>query len=284
MTMKGRAAGLCTAVVVLAGSCIVGSEPAWAATQLPRYDHVVIVVDENHTASDIIGDKSAPFINSLAAGGALMTQPFAVTHPSEPNYLALFAGDTFHLSSNACPLNFGNAPNLASELMAAGYSFGGYAEGLPAAGSPVCSAGKYARKHAPWLNFTNVPASVSLPMSAFTGDGTLPTVSFVVPDLNNDMHDGSVAAGDSWLAAHLSGYANWARANNSLLIVTWDEDDESGNNQVPTIFYGAGIRPGVYEQQISHYNVLSTIEQLYGLPKTGLAASAPAIAGIWSGG
>ena len=282
--MKRVIAGVLTAMVALAESCIAGPEQAWAAAQLPRYDHVVIVVEENHSASSIIGDKSAPFINSLAAGGALMAQSFAVTHPSEPNYLAIFAGDTFGLGSNACPLNFGNAPNLASELIAAGYTFGGYAEGLPAAGSSVCSAGKYARKHAPWLNFTNVPASVSLPMSAFTGDGTLPTVSVVVPDLNNDMHDGSVAAGDSWLETHLSGYANWAKANNSLLIVTWDEDDESGNNQVPTIFYGAGIRPGIYEQQISHYNVLSTIEQIYGLPKTGLAASAPAITGIWSGG
>jgi len=284
MPMRSRLTALGAASAVVAGCSIAIAGPVSAATQLPTYARVVLVVEENRTASDIIGDKSAPFINSLAAGGALMAQSFAVTHPSEPNYLAIFAGDTFGLGSNACPLNFGNAPNLASELIAAGYTFGGYAEGLPAAGSSVCSAGKYARKHAPWLNFTNVPASVSLPMSAFTGDGTLPTVSVVVPDLNNDMHDGSVAAGDSWLETHLSGYANWAKANNGLLIVTWDEDDESGNNQVPTIFYGAGIRPGTYEQQISHYNVLSTIEQIYGLPKTGLAASAPAIAGIWSGG
>ena len=282
--MKGAIAGLLTAMVALAESCITGAEPAWAATQLPRYDHVVIVVEENHTAASIIGDKAAPFINSLAAGGALMTRSYAVAHPSEPNYLALFAGDTFGMHSDACPVDYGNAPNLASELLASGRTFGGYAEGLPAAGSSVCSAGRYARKHAPWLNFTNVPAAVSMPVSAFTGDGALPTVSFVIPDLDDDMHDGSVATGDGWLAAHISSYANWAKANNSLLIVTWDEDDESGDNRIPTIFYGAGIRPGTYEQQISHYNVLSTVEQVYGLSKTGLAASAPAIAGIWSRG
>jgi len=282
--MANRVTAMGVALAVVVGCSVAAVGPASAATQLPSYARVVIVVEENHAASEIIGDKSAPFINSLAAGGALMTQSFAVTHPSEPNYLALFAGNTFGVTSDACPVDFGNAPNLASELFAAGLTFGGYAEGLPAPGSPVCSAGKYARKHAPWLNFTNVPAGVSMPLSAFTGDGALPTVSFVVPDLNNDMHDGSVAAGDSWLATHLAGYANWARANNSLLIVTWDEDDESGNNRIPTIFYGAGIRPGTYSQPISHYNVLSTVEQIYGLPKTGLAASAPPVAGIWAGG
>ena len=279
--MTSRLTALGSVLSIAAGFGMVAAAPISAATQLPSYAHVVIVVEENHTASAIIGDKSAPFINSLATGGALMTQSFAVAHPSEPNYLALFAGDTFGVTSNACPVDFGNAPNLASKLLAAGLTFGGYAEGLPAPGSTVCSAGKYARKHAPWLNFSNVPAGVSVPLSAFTGDGTLPTVSFVVPDLTNDMHDGSVATADSWLATHLSGYANWARANNSLLIVTWDEDDESANNRIPTIFYGAGIRPGSYDQPISHYNVLSTVEQIYGLPRTGLAAMAPVISGIW---
>jgi len=120
---------------------------AWAAVQLPRYDHIVIVVEENHAAAQIIGNKSAPFINALAADGALMTQSYAVAHPSQPNYLALFAGDTFGVNSDACPLALGPAPNLAAELLAAGYSFGGFAEDLPAVGSTVCSAGKYARKH-----------------------------------------------------------------------------------------------------------------------------------------
>jgi hypothetical protein len=126
---------------------LAGRGPAWAAVQLPRYDHIVIVVEENHAASQIVGNKSAPFINALAANGALMTQSYAVAHPSQPNYLALFAGDTFGVNSDACPLALGPAPNLAAELLAAGYSFGGFAEDLPAVGSTVCSAGKYARKH-----------------------------------------------------------------------------------------------------------------------------------------
>ena len=138
-----------------------------AAGVLPTPSHVVIVIEENRSQANIIGNKSAPFINALAAGGALMAQSFAETHPSEPNYLALFAGDTFGVTKDACPVNAGAAPNLASELLAAGYTFGGYAEDLPAVGSPVCSAGKYARKHVPWTNFSNVPPANSVPFSAF---------------------------------------------------------------------------------------------------------------------
>ena len=254
-----------------------------AAAAIPQPSHVVIVVEENKSEGRIIGNKSAPFITALAAGGANMTESFAETHPSEPNYLALFAGNTFGVTKDLCPVNGGAAPNLASELLAAGYTFVGFSEGLPAAGSPACSAGKYARKHVPWANFTNVPAANSLPFSAFPAGNyaNLPTVSFVIPNNDDNMHDGSIAQADTWLNRQLSGYANWAAANNSLLIVTFDEDDDSGRNQIPTVIYGAHVRPGQYSEQINHYNVLSTVEQMYGLPKTGNAANAAPIATIW---
>ena len=254
-----------------------------AAAALPQPAHVVIVVEENRSEGNIIGSKSTPFISALAANGANMAQSFAETHPSEPNYLALFAGSTFGLTKDACPVDGGNTPNLASELLAAGYTFIGYAEGLPAVGSTVCSAGKYARKHVPWANFTNVPPTNSLPFSAFPmgNYANLPTVSFVIPNNDDNMHDGSIAQGDAWLSRQLSDYANSAVANNSLLIVTWDEDDGGPRNQIPTVIYGAHVQPGTYNEQISHYNVLSTLEQMYGLPKTGNAANAAPIATIW---
>jgi phosphatidylinositol-3-phosphatase len=254
-----------------------------AAAALPQPAHVVIVVEENRSEGNIIGSKSTPFITALAANGANMAQSFAETHPSEPNYLALFAGSTFGVTKDACPVNGGAVPNLGSELLAAGYTFIGYAEGLPAVGSTVCSAGKYARKHVPWANFTNVPAANSLPFSAFPmgNYASLPTVSFVIPNNDDNMHDGSIAQGDAWLSRELSGYANWAVANNSLLVVTWDEDDGGPRNQIPTVIYGAHVQPGSYSEPISHYSVLSTCEQMYGLPKTGNAANAAPIATIW---
>ena len=257
------------------------------AAAVPTPAHVVIVVEENRSQTNIIGNKSAPFINQLAANGAMMTQSFAEVHPSEPNYYALFAGSTLGVKENVCPVNGGNTPNLGSELLTAGYTFVGFAESLPAVGSPACSAGKYARKHVPWASFTNIPGSHSLPFSAFPAPGnpqnyaTLPTVALVIPNLDDDMHDGSIAQGDVWLYQNLSRYASWARANNSLLILTWDEDDNTPRNQIPTVFYGANVRPGAYSEPISHYNVLSTLEAMYGLPKLGYAASAPAITGIW---
>jgi hypothetical protein len=264
---------------------VAGPVPVAAAQSLPAPAHIVIVVEENKPDSAVVGSKSAPYLNALANAGANMAQSFAETHPSEPNYLALFSGNTFGLTSDACPVNAGAAPNVASELLAAGYTFGGFSEDLPAVGSTACSAGKYARKHAPWANFTNVPAANSVPFSAFnnrTDYASLPTVSFVIPNLDNDMHDGTVSQADTWLYNNLSRYANWAVANNSLLIITFDEDDGGSKNQIPTIIYGAHVRPGTYSEPISHYNVLSTIEEMYGLPKSGQAANAPAISDIWA--
>jgi phosphatidylinositol-3-phosphatase len=259
----------------------------FAAAAVPTPAHIVIVVEENRSQNNIIGSKSAPYINQLAANGAMMAQSFGEVHPSEPNYFALFAGSTLGLKDDVCPVNGGTTPNLGSQLLAAGYTFAGFAESLPAVGSTTCSAGKYARKHVPWASFTNIPSSRSLPFSAFPAPGnpqnyaSLPTVSFVIPNLDNDMHDGSIAQGDRWLYQNLSPYVNWAKTNNSLLILTWDEDDYTQHNQIPTIFYGANVKPGTYSEPISHYNVLSTLEQMYGLPKLGLATRAPAITDIW---
>ena len=253
-----------------------------AAASVPRPRHTVLVVFENHAFDEIIGNTQAPFINRLAADGALLTASYAVTHPSEPNYLALFSGGTHGVTSDQCPTSI-RAPNLAADLLAARLTFTGYAEDLPAQGSTVCGQGNYARKHAPWTDFTDVPRSASQPFSRFpAGDfAALPTVSFVVPNLCDDMHDCSVATGDSWLRAHLGGYARWAMSHDSLLIVTWDEDDGSQANRIATIFVGQQVAPGRYGKPVDHYNVLRTIEQAYGLPQDGQAADHYPITWIW---
>ena len=226
---------------------------------------------------------AAPFINQLAGRGALFTRSYAITHPSEPNYLALFSGSTQGVADDSCPHGFA-APNLAASLIAAGSSFAGYAEDLPGTGSPACSQGEYARKHVPWTNFSNVPASVSQPFTRWpAGDfARLPTVSFVIPNLCHDMHDCSVAAGDAWLRAHIGGYADWATSHDSLLILTWDEDDGSPGNQVPTILAGQLVRTGRYAEPITHYSVLATIEAAYGLPPDAQAAAARPITYVWA--
>jgi hypothetical protein len=259
------------------------ASPARAANGVPRPDHVVIAIFENKKANSIFGNSQAPYINSLANAGAKFTQSFAIEHPSEPNYLDLFSGSNQGVTDDSCPHTF-STDNIGAELIGAGLTFGGYSEGLPSVGSTTCSSGNYARKHNPWVNFTNVPSADNLPYTSFPTDySTLPTVSWVVPDLCDDMHDCTIATGDTWLKNSLDGYAQWATTHNSLLIVTFDEDDGSGGNNIATLFYGQPVRTGTYTEHIDHFDVLRTIEDMYGLPYAGNAAGATPIIDVWTG-
>jgi uncharacterized membrane protein len=244
-------------------------------------DHVVIVIEENHSFASIIGSSSAPYINSLAQQGALFTQSFGVEHPSQPNYLDLFSGSNQGITDDTCPHTF-STENLASELAAASQTFTGFSEDLPSAGSTVCTSGGYARKHAPWVNFTNVPTTSNQPFTSFPTDFTnLPTVSIVDPNLTDDMHDGTIAQGDTWLQQHIDSYVQFAQTHNSLLIVTFDEDDSASGNKIATIFVGPMVKQGQFAETINHFNVLRTVEDLYGLTRVGSAATATPISDVW---
>jgi acid phosphatase len=259
--------------------------PSTQANGIPVPAHVVVVIEENHAAGQILGSASAPYLNSLAQSGANFTESFAVTHPSQPNYLALFSGSTQGVTDDSCPppgSPYAGA-NLAAGLVAAGKTFTGYSEDLPSAGSTTCGAGDYARKHNPWVDFRNVPASANQPFTAFrsTNDAQLPTVSVVVPNLQHDMHDGTVQQADTWLKQYLGGYVDWAMDHDSLFIVTWDEDDDTATNRIPTIFVGPMVKSGTYATHITHYAVLRTIEDMYGVTPSGAGATAAPITGVW---
>jgi acid phosphatase len=242
----------------------------------------VVVVEENHAAAEVLGRADAPYLNSLAASGTSLTDFHAITHPSEPNYLALLSGSTQHLRDDSCPHRYA-ASSLVGQLRAAGLTFAGYAEGLPHTGYSGCADGRYVRRHAPWTNFTDAPAALSRPFTALPRDyARLPTVSFVIPDLDHDMHDGTVAQADTWLRQNLSGYARWATSHNSVLIVTWDEDDHSANNHIPTIITGAVARAGRNGVRGDLYRLLRTLEWFYGLPPLGAAAQHTPITTVWT--
>ncbi|WP_327293773.1 alkaline phosphatase family protein [Streptomyces sp. NBC_01197] len=269
-------------ILLLGALSTLAPSSAQAANGVPRPDHVVIVVFENTSESSIIGNPQAPYFNQLANTGANFTNAHAIEHPSQPNYLDLFSGSNQGVTDDSCPHTFSTA-NEGSQLLAAKLTFTGYSENLPAAGSTTCSSGNYARKHNPWANFTNIPAADNQPFTAFPTDFThLPTVSWVVPNLCNDMHNCSIATGDTWLKAHLDAYAQWAKTHNSILITTFDENDGSGGNQIATIFNGQPVKTGNYSETISHFSVLRTIEDMYGLPHAGAAASATPITDIWA--
>ena len=275
------AGGLGLAMVISALAAAPVSATAAAAPGVPRYDHVLMVIMENHSAQNIIGNPAAPYLNSLATSGASMTQSFAITHPSQPNYIALFSGALNGVLDNTCP-NTLTAENLGSQLTGAGLSFVGYSESLPNPGYTGCTSGPYARKHNPWVNFTNVSEAANQPLTSLPTDfATLPTVSIVVPNLNNDMHDGTIEQADTWMRTTIDGYLQWAKQHNSLLLVTWDEDDNNAGNRIPTIFAGAGVRTGQYPERIDHYSVLRTLQDMYGLPPLANSVSASPIADIW---
>jgi len=260
----------------------ISSTPAArGANGVPSPAHIVVVMEENHAYNQIIGASNAPYINSLANSGALFSKSFGITHPSQPNYLAIFSGSTQGITDNSCPLTF-SGPDLGGELLNAGKTFVGYAESLPSVGSTACSSDSYQRKHNPWADFTDVPSSDNQPFTSFPTDFTkLPTVSFVVPDQLGDMHDGTVEQADGWLKTHLDAYVQWAKTHNSLLIVTWDEDDDSQNNQIATIFVGQMVKTGYYGKTINHYNILRTLEDAYGLSHAHNSASASPIIDCW---
>lgn len=243
--------------------------PALAKELVPRvpaYDHIVVVIMENRDFKSIIGNAlEAPYLNTLADKGTLLTNYTAITHPSEPNYFALYAGRTFGVIDDEDYVLHG--PTLATILRKAGKTFTGYVEHPNSTDS-----------HNPWTPFPE-GEDVEQDFAAFptTDFSKLPTVAFVIPNVDHDMHDGTIADGDTWLKANLDSYAQWAKANNSLLIVTWDEDDDGKRNHVATIFHGAHVKRAHVSKAANHYNLLSTMLAAYELTGPANAATAPII-------
>ncbi|MEU4932629.1 alkaline phosphatase family protein [Streptomyces yokosukanensis] len=283
-TVMASAAALAAAAVGLWTG--VGEGSAHAAGAVPSPDHVVVVVFENHAYSQVVGSSSAPYINSLKSGGANLTQSYAETHPSQPNYYALFSGSTQGVTDDSCVTpGFSSAPNLASEVIDAGRSWASYNESLPSEGATTCSSGKYAQKHNPWFGFSNVPTSSAKTFDQFPTDySTLPQMSVVTPNLCSDMHDCSVSTGDTWLKNNLGAYATWAKTHNSLLVLTFDEDNRLSGNRIPTVLYGQPVTAGSSSSTTyNHYDLLRTLEDSQGLTShAGNAASAEDISGIWA--
>jgi phospholipase C len=274
---------------------------------LPAYDHIVIVVEENKYYDQVIGNASAPYINDvLRQEGANLTHMFAEEHESEGNYFWLFSGSNQGVgykdvipSKKTHKIYPFRTSNLGQQLIEKKLTFRGYAEGLPGTGSSVAKAGYYVRKHVPWISFGNIPqgsnpsSSTNLQFEQFPRDfSKLPTVSIVVPNLVNDMHDPgnhpqvAVKNGDAWLKKNIDPYYQWAKTHNSLLIVTFDESDNPTSyvgwtdpgsnyadiqNKVPTIFAGAHVKQGDFEEGpgVTHVNILRTIEAMYGLKTSG---------------
>jgi phosphatidylinositol-3-phosphatase len=274
---------------------VVYSEAIHSQTILPVPDHIVIAVFESRGYTQIIGSLAAPYMNSLAddSMSALFTNSYANTHPSQPNYLILYSGNTQGVTNDNVPVNKPfTTENLGRQLFDSGRSFMTYSEDLPSVGFDGATSGYYARKHNPAANWmgtgTNqIPAFTNQPFTTFpTSDfDSLPTVSFVIPNLVNDMHNGTVPTcitiGDTWLYDNINNYILWAKTHNSMFILTFDEENGTTENHITTIFTGPMVRAGQYSDTINHYSVLHTLEQMYGLPFVGNLQENPPITVCW---
>lgn len=241
------------------------------------YDHVVWIVMENHSFDQIIGSSEAPYINQLAAHYGLATNFYAEAHPSLPNYIAMTSGSTQGIADDGDPASHPlDVPSLFSRLP------GGGSRSLQESMPSNClrsDAGDYAARHNPQVYYVNLGgdcARYDVPL------GDPPDLSarftFVTPNLMHDMHNGTVADGDSWLSTFMpkvlasSEYAGGQTA----VFLTWDEDDLLTGNHIPTLVIAPPVVPGTrVTERLDHYAMLRATQEMLGLePLLGAAAQA----------
>lgn len=275
--------------LALSALALFASGSAQSATPpVPAFDHIFVVVFENKELGSVLGTRSAPTFNQYARTYARLTQSYAVAHPSLPNYLALVSGSTFGIRSD-CTDCLVSAQSLADTIEASGRTWKTYAESLPRPGYLGAFSGRYAKKHDPFAYFrpiANDPqrARRIVPLAQLTSDRVadrLPDFGFIVPNMCNSMHDCSVRTGDRWLGKTVGPLLRIPRA---VVFVTFDEGASSlrGGGHIATLALGTAVKPrSVLRGVTTHYGLLRTIEDAWGLPRLGASARATPITGIW---
>lgn len=250
--------------------------------------HIVIILFENTGDTDTLNQ---PFFKSLTTKGAYLAQSFAVTHPSQPNYIALIAGSTLGVTGDGDVTI--DAMHLGDLLNAKGKTWKAYAEDLPPSACFLGSTNAtYARKHEPFISFKNVQSNPLecakiVPSEQFFIDlatNNLPSFSLYIPNLLNDGHDTGVAFADRWFQTTFGTILNDANVlRDTLFIATFDEDDFTSVNHIYTAFVGAAVKPGLQSNmRYDHYSVLRTVEEIYQLGTLGNSdKTAPIITDIW---
>ncbi len=221
----------------------------------PTFSHVVLVMEENHSYSAVIGNSAMPYFNSLATKYGLATQYFANAHPSIPNYFVLTTGLPETVDDNFSGTVSDN--NIARILVNAGKTWKSYAESIPSPGYLGKDSGLYLRRHNPFTYLSDVQNSSAqaaniVPFTQFAADlanDALPQFSFISPNAMDDAHNGTLAQADAWLQTSIAPLlANPAFQSSGLLIITFDEgaqsDIKNGGGQVATIIVSSAAKPG----------------------------------------
>jgi len=262
----------------------------------PTFSHVVLVVEENHSYSEVVGSASMPYFNSLASQYGLATQYFANAHPSLPNYLVLTTGLTETFDNNFAGTI--EDDNVVRELTKAGKSWKAYIESLPSPGYMGANTGAYLRHHNPFSYLSDVESDPSqaariVPFSQFgndLGSDALPQYAFVVPNVADDAHDGSLAQADAWLQTNIAPLlASSAFQSSGLLIITFDESDQSdvehGGGHIATLIISPKAKKGYQSTAVyQHQSALRLALAASGVNEfPGLAATAPDMTEFFSG-
>ena len=272
------------------------------STGIPQFAHVFILVEENHSYSDVIGNSNMPYLNSLGSAYGLATQYFADAHPSLPNYFTLTAGAGTAITGTQGDNYPGpvTQDNLVRALTSAGKSWRFYGEALPQIGYTGPDTGLYVHRHNPFSYLSDVlnspvQAANLVPFTQLSSDlssGTLPAYAFIVPDLSNDAHDcpsgmptctdtQKLANADQWLKNNIDPLIKSSAFQNSLLIITFDEGDASdpanGGGHVATLIISPKAKAGYQSTTLyQHESTLRLTMKALGVPDLpGGAATAP---------
>lgn len=262
----------------------------------PTFSHVILVMEENHNYSEVVGNTSMPYLNGLAQQYGLATQYFANAHPSIPNYLMFTTGqmETFDDDFSGVISD----DNIIRELVKAGKSWKGYMESIPSIGYLGGDAPPYVRRHNPYSYLSDIQNNSSqaaniVPFTQFAPDlsgGSLPQFSFISPNVDNDAHNGTLAAADSWLQNNIAPLiASPAFQGSGLLIVTFDEgeatDFDHGGGQVATVVVSSNSKMKYQSQTFyQHQSLLRLILTSSGVNTLpGMSASAPDMTEFFTG-
>lgn len=262
----------------------------------PAFSHVVLVVEENHNYSEVVGSASMPYLNSLISQGGLATQYFADGHPSMPNYLMLTTGQMESFDDNFSGTI--DDDNVVRELVKAGKTWKAYAQSIPSSGYLGGDSGNYVRRHNPFIFLKDVnqnPAQAAniVPFTQFATDltaGALPQYAFVAPDVMNDAHNGTLAQADSWLQTNIAPLlTNSAFQSSGLLVIIFDESEnsdlENGGGHVAAVLVGSQVKKGFQSQTLyQHQSILRLILESSGVNTfPGLSAIAPDMTEFFTG-
>jgi endoglucanase len=241
-----------------------GATPDSSAT------HIVVFVEENHSAKQTIGHML--YLDSMVAGGELATTYSAVAHPSLPNYLAFSSGTTCGKVGSDSLKPTCSKSNIFSQFS----DWRVYAESMSAPCSRIGSSA-YSDYHNPALLYTNMLGTTvckarDLPLSSF--DAALPSLTFIIPNVQHDMHDGTISQADSFLKTWVPKVLAVAGTE---VVVVWDEGTSSNPDPVEAVWFGAGVSAGAYASASTHYSLLAGLEDHFGLARLGAAKTATAL-------